>query len=45
MSGERPAVYLKAILHMLRLFDKTGAKRSEIEVMCFGGADLFSRKI
>lgn len=32
-----------SILHMLRLFDKAGAKRSEIDVMCFGGADMFSR--
>ncbi len=34
-----------SILQMLHLFDKAGAKRSEIEVMCFGGADMFSRKV
>ncbi len=34
-----------SILRMLRLFDKAGSKRSEIEVKCFGGADMFSRKI
>jgi chemotaxis protein CheD len=34
-----------SILQMLRLFEKAGAKRSEIDVMCFGGADMFSRKI
>jgi chemotaxis protein CheD len=34
-----------SILQMLRLFDKAGVKRHEIEVMCFGGADMFSRKI
>ncbi len=33
-----------SIMHMLRVFDEAGAKRSEIEVMCFGGADMFSRQ-
>lgn len=30
---------------MIGLFDRAGAKRSEIEVKCFGGADMFSRTI
>ncbi len=34
-----------SIQHMIRLFDRAGARRSEIEVKCFGGADMFSRKI
>ncbi len=34
-----------SIRRMLCMFDKAGAKRSEIEVKYFGGADMFSRKI
>lgn len=34
-----------SIRRMIRLFDKAGAARSELEVKCFGGADLFSRPI
>lgn len=34
-----------SIRRMIRLFDKAGVKRSELEVKCFGGAELFSRKI
>jgi chemotaxis protein CheD len=34
-----------SIRRMIKLFDNAGAKRSELEVKCFGGADLFSRKI
>jgi chemotaxis receptor (MCP) glutamine deamidase CheD len=29
---------------MVKRFDRFGAKRSEIEVKCFGGADMFSRE-
>jgi chemotaxis protein CheD len=32
-----------SIQRMVELFDRLGAKRSEIEVKCFGGAELFSR--
>jgi chemotaxis protein CheD len=34
-----------AIRQMLKTFDRFGVKRSEIEVKCFGGADMFSRPI
>jgi chemotaxis protein CheD len=34
-----------SIYRMVSLFEQLGAKRSEIEVKCFGGADLFSRDI
>ncbi len=34
-----------SIEHMIRLFCRAGARKSEIEVKCFGGADMFSRKI
>ena len=34
-----------AIRKMVRLFDKHKVKRSEIEVKCFGGADMFMREI
>ena len=34
-----------SIEQMVKLFDKYGVKRSEIEVKCFGGADMFSREI
>jgi chemotaxis protein CheD len=34
-----------SIEQMIRLFERAGARRSEIEVKCFGGADMFSRKI
>jgi len=34
-----------SIEQMVKLFDKHGVKRSEIEVKCFGGADMFSREI
>jgi chemotaxis protein CheD len=34
-----------SIRHMVRLFDRRNVKRSEIEVKCFGAADMFSRKI
>ncbi len=34
-----------SITQMLRLFDKTGSRRRDIEVKCFGGADMFTRKI
>ncbi len=32
-----------SIRHMVKLFDMRGVKRSEIEVKCFGAADMFSR--
>ncbi|HXY54321.1 MAG TPA: chemotaxis protein CheD [Nitrospirota bacterium] len=32
-----------SILRMVKQFEGLGAKRSEIEVKCFGGAELFSR--
>jgi len=34
-----------SIRNMITLFDKAGAKRSEIEVKSFGGADLFSNAV
>jgi chemotaxis protein CheD len=34
-----------SILHLVKLFDQRGVRRSEIEVKCFGAADMFSRKI
>lgn len=34
-----------SVRRMIRLFDKAGASRSDVEVKCFGGADMFSRKI
>jgi len=34
-----------AIRQMVKIFDRFGVKRSEIEVKCFGGADMFSRPI
>ena len=34
-----------AIRQMVKIFDRSGVKRSEIEVKCFGGADMFSRPI
>jgi chemotaxis protein CheD len=34
-----------AINRMLARFDRRGIERSEIEVKCFGGADMFSRPI
>lgn len=34
-----------SIRQMVKLFDRHGAKRSELEVKCFGGADMFSREI
>jgi chemotaxis protein CheD len=33
-----------SIRQMVKLFDRYGIKRSEIEVKCFGGADMFSRQ-
>ena len=33
-----------SIRHMVRLFDRRNVKRSEIEVKCFGAADMFLRK-
>lgn len=33
-----------SIRHMVKLFDRHGVKRSEIEVKCFGAADMFSQK-
>jgi chemotaxis protein CheD len=33
-----------SIRQMVRVFDKYGVPRSEIEVKCFGGADMFIRK-
>jgi chemotaxis protein CheD len=32
-----------SILQMVKIFDQHQVKRSEIEVKCFGGADMFSR--
>jgi chemotaxis protein CheD len=32
-----------SILQMVKIFDQNRVKRSEIEVKCFGGADMFSR--
>ena len=34
-----------SIRQMLRLFEKAGSRRREIEVKCFGGADMFTRTI
>lgn len=34
-----------SIHHMVKLFDQRGVKRSEIEVKCFGAADMFFWKI
>lgn len=34
-----------SIRQMVKLFDKAGANRSDIEVKCFGGSDMFSRLI
>lgn len=34
-----------SIRKMVRLFDRQKVRRSEIEVKCFGGADMFSRPI
>jgi len=34
-----------AIREMVKSFDRLGVKRSELEVKCFGGADMFSRPI
>ena len=34
-----------SIERMVRLFDKHGVKRRDIEVKCFGGADMFKREI
>lgn len=34
-----------SIRQMAALFNKAGAERSDIEVKCFGGADMFSRKL
>ena len=34
-----------AIRQMVKIFERFGVKRSEIEVKCFGGADMFSRPI
>lgn len=34
-----------SIKQMLRLFEKAGSHRRDVEVKCFGGADMFSRKI
>lgn len=34
-----------SIRRMVKLFDRAGVERSEIVVKCFGGADMFSRKI
>jgi chemotaxis protein CheD len=31
-----------SIRHMVKLFDRRGVKRSELEVKCFGAADMFS---
>jgi chemotaxis protein CheD len=33
-----------SIRHMVKLFDRRNVKRSEIEVKCFGAADMFLRK-
>lgn len=34
-----------SVRRMIRIFDKAGASRSEVEVKYFGGADMFARKI
>ncbi len=34
-----------AMRQMVKIFDRFGVKRSELEVKCFGGADMFSRPI
>jgi chemotaxis protein CheD len=34
-----------SIRHMLRLFEKAGSRRRDIEVKCFGGADMFTERI
>ena len=34
-----------SIRRMVQLFDRHGVKRSDIEVKCFGGADMFTRPI
>jgi chemotaxis protein CheD len=34
-----------SIRRMVQLFDRHGVKRSDIEVKCFGGADMFIRPI
>ena len=34
-----------SIRQLARIFDRMGARRSEIEVKCFGGADLFSQTV
>jgi chemotaxis protein CheD len=34
-----------SIRQMVKLFGSLGVRRSEIEVKCFGGADMFSRRI
>ena len=34
-----------SIRMMVKLFERWGATRSEIEVKCFGGADMFSRDV
>jgi chemotaxis receptor (MCP) glutamine deamidase CheD len=34
-----------AMLFLTGIFDKAGVKRSDIEVKCFGGADMFPRAI
>ncbi len=34
-----------AIREMVKIFGRSGVERNEIEVKCFGGADMFSRPI
>jgi chemotaxis protein CheD len=34
-----------SIQHMVKLFERRGVKRNEIEVKCFGAADMFSQTI
>lgn len=34
-----------SIRQLMKIFDRFGAARSEIEAKCFGGADMFSRPI
>jgi chemotaxis protein CheD len=34
-----------SIRQMLRLFENAGSRRRDMEVKCFGGADMFSRRI
>ena len=34
-----------SIRQLIRLFDKAGSRRRDIEVKCFGGADMFTRRI